>query len=406
MTNSSMVSKLQERARQFQEVALAKELGLYSFFREISSEQSTEVTIDGKRVLMFGSNSYLGLTTHPQVKEAAERALKKYGSSSSGSRFLNGTTDLHNELEARLARFIGKEAVLLYSTGFQVNIGVIPALTRKDDVILLDRLNHASIIEGARLSAASSVIFRHNDMVSLEKKLSQLQDAELRLIVVDGIFSMEGDIARLPEIVALAKKYNAHVMTDCAHAMGVLGKNGAGTPSHFNLTDQVDLIGGTFSKSFASLGGFVASDADTINYLRHHSRSLIFSASMTPASVASALAALDIMESDDSLRQQLWVNTHYALDQFRSLGFDTGYAETPIIPLYIRDLYKTGMLTMKLQERGVFVNPVIAPAVAPQDCLIRFSLMATHTREQIDKAIGLIYETARELNIPLSQRAA
>tara|TARA_Y100001980_G_C14556908_1_gene353278 strand:- start:36676 stop:37887 length:1212 start_codon:yes stop_codon:yes gene_type:complete len=392
---------LKDRFSDFQEPQKAQEQGYYPFFRQISSEQGTTVTVNGSEVMMFGSNSYLGLTTHPKIKAAADAAIKKYGTSCSGSRFLNGTCDLHVELEERLARFLKKESVLVFSTGFQVNIGVIPTITGKDDTILLDRLNHASIYEGARLSKAQTVIFRHNNMESLEQKLKMVANVPFKLIIVDGIFSMEGDIARLPDIVYLAKKYSAIVMTDCAHAIGVLGKNGSGTPSHFGLEDDVDLIGGTFSKSLASLGGFIGANKETVNYLKHHSRSLIFSASITPASVAATLAALDIIENDDALIQNLWKNTHHALNRLKSLGFDTGDAETPIIPIYIRDQRKTYDFTTELFRKGLFVNPVVAPAVAPQDSLIRFSLMATHTTEQIDKAIDIIHETAREIGIPL-----
>ncbi|XOV93999.1 MAG: aminotransferase class I/II-fold pyridoxal phosphate-dependent enzyme [Bacteroidota bacterium] len=392
---------LKERFGHYQEPQKAKELGYYPYFRQISSEQGTSVKVNGKEVMMFGSNSYLGLTTHPKIKTAAEEAVKKYGTSCSGSRFLNGTCDLHVELEERLARFLNKESVLVFSTGFQVNIGVIPTITTKDDVILIDRLDHASIYEGARLSKAQTLIFRHNNMDSLEQKLKMVSHIPFKLIVVDGIFSMEGDIAKLPEIVSLAKKYNALVMSDCAHAIGVLGKNGSGTPSHFNLENEVDIISGTFSKSLASLGGFVGANKETINYLKHHSRSLIFSASMTPASVASTLAALDIIESDDSLRLNLWKNTNHALARLKSLGFDTGAAETPIIPIYVRDPRKTYEFTTALFNKGLFVNPVVAPAVAPQDSLIRFSLMASHTIDQIDQAIDIMYETAQEMEIPL-----
>ena len=394
-----MSSKLRSRFSSYCVPQKVKAQQLYPFFREIQSEQGTEVTVGGKRVLMFGSNSYLGLTTHPKVKEAALLALRKYGSSVAGSRFLNGTSDLHVELENRLASFLGKEAVLLFSTGFQVNPGVIPTVTKKNDVILLDRLDHASIFEGAKLSQAQSVMFRHNDMNSLERKLQMVQDVDFKMIIVDGVFSMEGDVAKLPEIVGLAQKYGAVVMSDCAHAIGVMGKNGSGTASHFGITDQVDIITGTFSKSLASLGGFAASDADTINYMKHHAKSLIFSASMTPSSVASALAALDIMESDDSHRQRLWENTHYAFKLIKELGFDTGMSETPIIPIYVRDEMKTYQLTTRLLEKGVFVNPVVSPGVSPEDSLIRFSIMATHTKEQIEKAVEILYETAKEIDL-------
>lgn len=390
---------MRERFSSFKLAEDAKKNGYYAFFRTFQSKQETEVKVNGKDVLMFGSNSYLGLTTHPKILEAAEAAVRKYGSSCSGSRFLNGTTDMHVELEHRLAKFLNKEEALVFSTGFQVNLGVLPSIAKQGDALLLDRMNHASIYEGAKLSDASTIIFRHNDMQSLEKRLAQLEDANNRIIVVDGIYSMEGNIAKVPEIVELAKKYKASVMTDCAHAIGVLGDHGRGTPDHFDLNDEVELIGGTFSKSLASLGGFVAGDRETIQYIKHVARSLIFSASMTPSSTAATLAALDIMESDDSRRLKLWENTHYSLDRLKALGFDTGYAETPIIPIYIRDNEKAYKMTMRLFEEGVFVNPVVAPAVAPTDTLIRFSLMATHTIEQIDIAIDKILKVANELEV-------
>lgn len=401
-----MSNFLKRRFEQYTEADQVKSQGIYPFFRKFESEQSTTVTVQGKQLLMFGSNSYLGLTTHPLVKEASQNALRKYGTSFSGSRFLNGTSDLHLELEENLAAFLNKEDAIVFSTGFQVNIGTIPTIAQKGDAILIDRLNHASIYEGARLSQASTVIFRHNDMRSLESKLAKLQDADMRLIAVDGIFSMEGNIANLPGIVQLAEKYNAVVMSDCAHALGVLGNHGRGTPSHFGLENEVDLIGGTFSKSLASLGGYIAGNKETINYLRHHSRSLIFSASMTPASAAATLAALSIIQNDDSHRQKLWQNTHHAMGRFKDLGFDTGNSETPIIPIYIRDNVKTYAYTLRLMEEGIFVNPVVAPAVAPQDSLIRFSLMATHSIEQIDIAIDKMYRVAKEIGIELISKAA
>ena len=390
---------LRERFSSFRLAEDAKKNGYYAFFRTFQSRQETQVKVNGKDVLMFGSNSYLGLTTHPKVIEAAESAVRKYGSSCSGSRFLNGTTDLHEQLEDMLAKFLNKEEALVFSTGFQVNLGVLPTIAKQGDTLLLDQLNHASIYEGAKLSDASSVIFRHNDMQGLEKKLSLLQDANHRIIVVDGIFSMEGNIAKLPEIVKLAKKYNASVMSDCAHAIGVLGDHGRGTPDHFEVSDDVELIGGTFSKSLASLGGFVAGDKETIQYIRHVARSLIFSASMTPSSTAATIAALEIMQSDDSRRLKLWENTNYSLKRLKELGLDTGHAETPIIPIYIRDNEKAYKMTMRLFEEGVFVNPVVAPAVAPSDTLIRFSLMATHSIKQIDIAIDKILKMANELDV-------
>ena len=393
------MSQLRKRTIQYKEPQRVKKLGYYPYFRELQSSQETEVVLNGEKVLMFGSNSYLGLTNHPQVVEATIKAVEKYGTGSGGSRFLNGTMDIHVELEDRLARFLGKEAVMVFSTGFHVNIGVIPTITDVDDFILCDRNNHASIIEGCRLSRAKTLFFKHNDMNSLEKKLQYCAYDTFKLIVIDGVFSMEGDIANLPEIVRLAKEYNATIMSDCAHGVGVLGREGRGTSSHFDLTDDVDLIGGTFSKSLASIGGFLASDSDTINFIKHHSRPFIFSASMTPASVASVLAALDILESDDSVLDSLWENTNYAKSMLLQYGFDIGETETPIIPIYVRDYDKTLRLSQKLLDNGIFVNTVVAPAVNSNDSLIRFSLMATHSKDQIEQAVSKIYDISGELNI-------
>lgn len=373
--------------------------GIYPYFREIESDQDTVVKINGKDVLMFGSNSYLGLTNHPKIKEAAKKAIDKYGTGCAGSRFLNGTLDIHIELEDRLAELTGMDGALCYSTGFQVNLGVVSVLTGRKDHVLLDELDHASIIEGSRLSFSRVLKFKHNDMKSLESKLKLCAPGSLKLIVVDGIFSMEGDIVKLPELVEMASKYEATIMVDDAHSIGVLGKNGSGTASHFGLTGNVDLIMGTFSKSLASLGGFIASDKDTINFIKHNSRSLIFSASMTPASAASVLAAVEIMVSEPERIGQLWDNTHYALKGFKEAGFDTGLSETPIIPLFIRDDIKALVLTRRLLEEGIFVNPVVSPAVPREDCLIRYSLMATHTREQIETSVEKITRAAKELKI-------
>jgi len=390
---------LQERLAKYDAPQRAMAAGIYPYFREIESDQDTVVKIDGKDVLMFGSNSYLGLTNHPKIKEAAKKAIDKYGTGCAGSRFLNGTLDIHIELEMRLADLVGKEAALCYSTGFQVNLGVVSVLTGRKDHVLLDELDHASIIEGSRLSFSRVLKFKHNDMKSLETKLKLCVPDSLKLIVVDGIFSMEGDIVKLPEVVALAEKYNATVMVDDAHSIGVLGKNGSGTASHFGLTDKVDLVMGTFSKSLASLGGFIASDKDTINFIKHNSRSLIFSASMTPASAASVLAAIEIMTGEPERIERLWENTRYALNGFKEAGFDTGKSVTPIIPLFIRDDIKALILTQKLLGEGIFVNPVVSPAVPKEDCLIRYSLMATHTREQIETSIDKITRAAKELKI-------
>jgi 8-amino-7-oxononanoate synthase len=390
---------LKERSQAFEEPARLRAEGNYSVFRALESQQDTEVWYQGNRYLMFGSNSYLGLTTHPLVKEAAHKALEKYGTGCGGSRLLNGTLDLHVELEKRLARFLGKEAAIVFTTGFQVNLGVIPTITGRHDYILSDRNNHASIIDGIRLSMAKSVYFKHNDMDSLEKKLQFCGKEARKLIVVDGVFSMEGDIANLPGIVKLAKEYNAIVMSDCAHAVGVIGEQGRGAASHFGLTDDVDLIGGTFSKSLASIGGFVAGDHDVIEYIKHNARSFIFSASMSPASVAAVIQALDLLENDDSLLKNLWDNTHFAQSMLRELGFDIGDTATPIIPIYIRDYDKAFGLSQRLLSEGIFVNTVVPPAVNPEDTLIRFSLMATHTRDQIEEAITKIYNIATDMEI-------
>lgn len=373
--------------------------GIYPYFRVIESDQDTEVLIHGKKVLMFGSNSYLGLTCHPKVKEAAKKAIDKYGTGCAGSRFLNGTLDIHIELEAKLAKLVNKEEALCYSTGFQVNQGVISCLTGRNDYVILDELDHASIIEGSRLTFAKTMKFAHNDMIDLERKLKRCEPDKIKLIVVDGIFSMEGDIINLPEIVRLSEKYHASIMVDDAHSLGVLGKNGSGTASHFGLTSKVDLIMGTFSKSMASLGGFIAADKSVINFIKHNSRSLIFSASMTPSSTATVLAAIEIMENEPERIQHLWDLTRYAHAEFKSRGFETGKSESPIIPLFIRDDMKALKMTRMLLDEGVFVNPVVSPAVPKEDCLIRFSLMATHTYKQVDTAIEKISAVAKQLGI-------
>jgi len=375
------------------------EAGIYPYFREIESDQDTVVTIKGQKVLMFGSNSYLGLTNHPKIKEAAKKAIDKYGTGCAGSRFLNGTLDIHIELEERLAGLVGKDEALCFSTGFQVNLGVVSVLTGRRDYLLLDELDHASIIEGSRLTFSRILKYAHNDMHSLENKLKRCNPDSIKLIVVDGIFSMEGDIVKLPELVELSEKYNATIMVDDAHSIGVLGENGSGTSSYYGLTEKVDLIMGTFSKSLASLGGFIASDKEIINFIKHNSRSLIFSASITPASAASVLAALDIMESEPERIQHLWDITRYALKNFKEMGFDTGKSETPIIPLFIRDNIKALKMTQMLLAEGIFVNPVVSPAVPKKDCLIRYSLMATHTKEQVDISIKKITWAAKKLGI-------
>lgn len=376
-----------------------QKMGLYPFFRTIESEQDTVVKINGKDVLMFGSNSYLGLTNHPKLKEASIKAIEKYGSGCAGSRFLNGTLDIHLELEEKLAKFVGKEGALVFSTGYQVNLGVISSIPGRHDYLILDDLDHACILDGARLSFAKVMKYSHNDMESLEKALSRCEQDKIKLIVIDGVFSMEGDIAKLPEIVQLAEKYNANIMVDDAHGLGVLGKNGAGTANHFGLTDKVDLIMGTFSKSLASIGGFIAADMDTINYLKHNARSLIFSASIAPGNAASVIAAVDLMQQEPERLQRLWDNTHYAKKALNDVGFDTGHSVTPIIPILIRDDFKTFQLTKMALDNGVFVNPVVSPAVPSTSSLIRYSLMATHTKEQIDRSVDVLYNISQQIGV-------
>ena len=373
---------LQNKLAQYTAPQEAMAAGIYPYFRAISSEQDPEVIINGKKVLMFGSNCYTGLVNDPRIKEAAIEATKKYGTGCAGSPFLNGTLDLHKELEHAIAQYIGKEDVMIYSTGFEVNLGVVSTLTGREDYIIWDEQDHASIIEGRRLSFSQSLKYKHNDMESLEKQLQKCDP--------DGVVSMEGDVANLPEITRLAEKYNASVMVDEAHGIGVFGRGGRGTCDHFGVTDKVDLIMGTFSKSFASLGGFIATDKEITNFLRHHSRSYIFTASITPASTAAALKALEIMQAEPERQDQLWKLTNFALDGFKKMGCEIGNTSTPIIPLFIRDNFKTFTITRDLLDEGIFVNPVVSPAVAPHDTLIRFSLMATHTQEQVEYALDKI----------------
>ena len=392
---------LKEKLKQYKEPQRLKELGIYPYFRCLTSRQDTEVRMEGQDVLMFGSNSYLGLTSDPRVIEAAIEATRKYGTGCAGSRFLNGTLDIHLELEKELAEFVGKDDAIIYSTGFQVNLGVISCLTGRDDFIICDERDHASIVDGRRLSFSTPRKFRHNDMEDLEKVLSRLPESAIKLIVVDGVFSMEGDIANLPEIVRLSKKYQANIMVDEAHGLGVLGDHGRGTCNHFGLTKDVDLIMGTFSKSLASIGGFIAADADTMNWLRHNSRSYIFSASNTPAATAAAREALRIMKSEPERIEHLWEVTNYALKNFRELGFEIGATETPIIPIYVRNYEKTFQLTQLLFENGVYVNSVIPPACAPDETLLRFSLMATHTKEQVDRAQEVMVKCFKQMGLPL-----
>jgi 8-amino-7-oxononanoate synthase len=394
-----MRKKLHDRIAAFKDATAIKERGLYPYFRAIESGQDTEVIIDGKKVLMFGSNSYLGLTNHPDIKEAAKKAIDKYGTGCAGSRFLNGTLDIHIELEKRLAAYVGKEAAVLFSTGFQVNLGVISCLLDRNDYLILDEYDHASIIDGSRLSFSRSIKYAHNDMDDLRKKLSRLPEDAAKLIVADGIFSMEGDLVNLPEIVKIADEFGANIMMDDAHSLGVIGLNGSGTASHFGLTDKVDLIMGTFSKSLASLGGFIAGTEETIEFVKHRARSLMFSASMPPAAVASVIAALDIIESEPERIDQLWANTNYAKKLLVDAGFDIGHTDSPIIPVYIRDNDKTFLITNLLSNNGIFVNPVVSPAVPSDSSLIRFSLMATHSFAQIEEAVEKLTAAAKQVHV-------
>ena len=381
------MGQLQER---FKEYRLPQEFmakGVYPYFREITGKQGTEVEMGGHKVLMFGSNAYTGLTGDQRIIDKAKEALEKYGTGCAGSRFLNGTLDLHVKLEKEIAEFIGKEDCLCFSTGFSVNQGVIPALLSKDDYVICDDRDHASIVDGRRLAFAKQLHYKHNDMEDLERVLQRLPLEAIKLIVVDGVFSMEGDLAKLPEIVALKKKYNCSVMVDEAHGIGVFGRQGRGVCDYFGLTQDVDLIMGTFSKSLASIGGFIAADFDTINFLRHHCRTYIFSASNTPAATAAAMEALHIIQQEPERIERLWAVTRYALKRFREEGFEIGETESPIIPLYVRDTEKTFLVTALAFNAGVFINPVIPPACAPQDTLVRYALMATHTQEQVERSV-------------------
>ena len=384
---------------EFKEAEEVKAAGYYFIFRRIESAQDTEVMVGGRKLIMAGSNNYLGLTSHPRVKEAAIKAIEKYGSGCAGSRFLNGNLDIHEELEAKLAAFFHKEAAVVFATGYQTNLGTIAALVGRNDEVILDKFDHASIIDGCRLSFGKVRKFRHNDMRDLERVLSTANDKVGKLIVVDGVFSMEGDITSLPGVIALAKKYGARIMVDDAHAVGVLGAGGRGTGEHFHREDDVDVIMGTYSKSLAAIGGFIVASRKVADYVKHLARSLIFSASLAPALVAAASTALDIIQEEPELRERLWHNTHKMLKGFQELGFDTGTSETPIIPIIIGDQTKTFQMCGLLQEYGVFVNPVISPAVPPGRELLRTSYMATHTEEQLDRILDAFGKSGRQLGI-------
>ena len=393
------MSLLSEKLGKYQEPQFYKAKGVYPYFREIDSHQGTEVMMSGRKVLMFGSNAYTGLTYDERIINASIEATKKYGTGCAGSRLLNGTLDIHVQLEKELAAFLGKDEAMCFSTGFTVNEGVIPQLVGRGDYIICDDRDHASIVDGRRLSFATQLKYKHNDMEALEKELKKCEPDAIKLIVVDGVFSMEGDLANLPEIIRLKKKYNACVYVDEAHGIGVFGKQGRGVCDHFGLTDEVDVIMGTFSKSLASLGGFVAAESAVINALRHSARSYIFQASSTPAATAATIEALHIIQNEPERQERLWDITNYALKEFREAGFEIGDTQSPIIPLYVRDTYKTFAVTKLAFDEGIFINPVIPPACAPQDTLVRVALMATHTREQIDYAVEHLAKCFRELDI-------
>ncbi|MFH1010196.1 MAG: aminotransferase class I/II-fold pyridoxal phosphate-dependent enzyme [bacterium] len=383
-----------EKVRKYQKAREVIAAGIYPYFRPIESDQDTVVGMYGKQVLMLGSNNYLGLTNHPEVKQAAIEAIQRYGTGCAGSRFLNGTLRIHIECEEKLAEFMEKEAVLLYSTGFQVNQGVISALVGRNSVVVTDSLDHASIIDGARLAFGKMAKFRHNSSADLERVLKNL-GSKSKLVVTEGIFSMDGDICRLPEIVEVCKKYHADIFLDDAHSIGVLGPKGDGTANHFRLNGEVEMVMGTFSKSLASIGGFVAASEDVIHYLRHHSRALIFSASPPPASVAAVITALKIIVREPERRELLWRNANHLRSGLKAIGFDTGKSETPIIPVFIGDEIKAFHVCHWLQDEGIFVNPVVPPAVQPGQSMIRFSVMSTHTIEQLDFALDKLEKLPR-----------
>ncbi len=393
------MGQLQKKFESYRLPQRFMEMGVYPYFREITSKQGTEVSMGGHKVLMFGSNAYTGLVGDQRICDAAKQAIDQYGTGCAGSRFRNGTLDSHVKLEKDLAEFVHKDEALCFSTGFSVNAGVIATIGGREDYIICDDRDHASIVDGRRLSFAKQLKYKHNDMDDLENILKKLPYDAIKLIVVDGVFSMEGDLAKLPEIVELKKKYNCSIMVDEAHSLGVFGDHGRGVCDHFGLTDEVDLIMGTFSKSLASIGGFIASDSDTINYLRHTSRTYIFSASNTPAATAAAQKALDILKAAPEIIEKLWNVTNYALKRFKEEGFEIGDTESPIIPLYIRDADKTFLITALAFERGVFINPVVPPACAPQDTLVRYALMATHTKEQVDRSVEILKQIFVEQGI-------
>ena len=388
-----------DKCRNFTEARQAQAAGFYPYFIPLEESEGTEVVVNGRRIIMIGSNNYLGLTTHPHVRQAAMEAIARYGTSCTGSRFLNGTLVLHRELEQRLAAFVGKEAALVFSTGYQVNLGTISSLVGRGDVVITDKEDHASIVDGCQMSLGQTKRFPHNDMEALERQLQSVNPNQGILVVVDGVFSMGGDLAPLPEIVALCKRYGARLMVDDAHGLGVMGPGGRGTAAHFGLTEQVDLIMGTFSKSFASLGGFIAGDEEVIHYIQHHARSLIFSASMPPSNIAAALAALDVIENEPEHIQRLWDNAEYVRARLIAMGFNTGPSTTPIIPIIIGDDMTTFFTWKMLFEAGVYTNAVVSPAVPPGTSRLRTSYMATHTREQLDRVLAILNEVGQAMGL-------
>jgi len=395
----SIMSDLFSKCYAFTRDKEAIESGFYPFFKAISRLDGPHVTVDGRDLIMVGSNNYLGLTTHPKVRQAAMDALRVYGTSCSGSRFANGTIDLHEQLEATLARFVGKDAAQVFSTGFQTNQGVIAPLLSRSDTVIIDRLVHASIVEGVRLSFGKVRRFRHNDIESLRKNLEASADSQGILVVVDGVYSMEGDLAPLREIVATSKEFNARIMVDDAHGLGVLGKTGRGTLEHFGVTDEVDLVMGTFSKSLASLGGFIAGDERVISYIKHHSRALIFSAAMPPSAIATVQAALEVVESEPEIREMLWRNTHFLRENIIAAGFETGPTESPIVPMIIGDDFRTLFFWKRLFDEGIFTNCVLAPGVPEGQQRIRMCLMATHTMEDLERVVEICTRVGKELGI-------
>jgi len=392
--------KVLDKASSFIAHRYVKEMGIYPFFREIQSCQNPVVDLGGKKLIMMGSNNYLGLVSHPEVIENAKKMADIYGAGCAGSRLLNGTTNIHIQLEERLAEFVGKEAVLLFSTGYQANLGAIAGLLNRREKAILDKKNHASIVDAVTLSRADSYRFKHNDMGDLEKVMSGLDMSKYgSMVIVDGVFSMEGDVCKLPEIVKISKKYNSVILVDDAHGLGVLGENGRGTCAHFGLTDEVDVIVGTFSKSLASIGGFVAANLEIIDYLRHHSRAMIFSASMPPASVGSVLKALEIMDREPERLARLWANTEYMKKSLLQLGFNIGDTTTPILPIYVGNDLKALQMCSDLSKEGVFVNPVPGLSLSPADALIRISIMATHEKEHLDLALEKLESVGKRLGV-------